>query len=99
MRFTYPQYVAVFRALSDETRIKIVELLCQQEMCTCQMLKHFAITQPTLSYHIKILSESGLITSRREGAWTMYRIDPEKASMVRCFLEDVNPQTKETLFG
>lgn len=99
MRFTYPEYVAVFKALADETRIRIVELLCAREMCACKLLEHFDITQPTLSYHIKILTESGLVAARRDGPWMNYSINPEKAPMVRCFLEDVNPETRNTIFG
>lgn len=89
MLFSYTEYVAVFKALSDETRIRIVELLCDGELCAGQILRHFQITQPTLSYHIKNLTESGLVVARRDGSWVYYSISPEKSAMVRCFLEDV----------
>lgn len=95
MRYSYSEYVLVFKALADETRIRIVELLCDGELCAGQILESFQITQPTLSYHTKILTESGLVLSRRDGPWTRYSINPEKAPMVRCFLEDVRHSKQE----
>lgn len=88
MKFTYSEYVSVFKALSDETRIRIVRLLFGKERCAGEILKSFHITQPTLSYHIKILTDSGLINARREGTWVYYSINDEKSAMVKCFLED-----------
>lgn len=69
MRFSCSDYVSVFKALSDETRLRIVIKLCQKEMCAAALLKDFAITQPTLSYHIRILTDCGLVQARREGNW------------------------------
>ncbi len=88
MKFTYSDYVSVFKALADETRIRIVRRLCREEMCAGSLLKYFDITQPTLSYHIKILTDCGLVTARREGTWMFYSINPERGAMVKCFLED-----------
>lgn len=90
MRFSYSEYVAVFKALSDETRIKIVKLLCNQELCAGTILKSFDITQPTLSYHIKILTDCGLVNARRNGTWIFYSLNPVRSAMVRCFLEDAS---------
>lgn len=73
MNFTYPEYVQLFKALADETRLKIIELLSSGEMCACELLQNFNITQPTLSYHMKILCDSGIVKGRREGAWMYYR--------------------------
>ena len=76
MRFSCSDYVSVFKALSDETRLRIVIKLCQKEMCAAALLKDFAITQPTLSYHIRILTDCGLVQARREGNWIFYSINP-----------------------
>ena len=73
----YSGYAAVFKALGDETRLKIVEMLSCGELCACDILESFEITQPTLSYHMKILTECGLVVSRKEGSWIRYRNNQE----------------------
>jgi ArsR family transcriptional regulator len=65
-------YAMVFKALADETRLKIVEILSCGELCACDILESFHITQPTLSYHMKILTDSGIVISRKEGSWVRY---------------------------
>ncbi len=71
----YEQYAILMKALADETRIKIFDMLSGGELCACNILGEFDITQPTLSYHMKILSESGLVNSRRDGVWMKYSIN------------------------
>lgn len=72
MKYSYPEYVLLFKAFADETRLEIIDLLSSGEMCACQLLENFNITQPTLSYHMKILCESGIVNGRRDGAWMYY---------------------------
>ena len=55
------------KALGDANRLQIVQLLTQGEMCACKLLEYFQITQPTLSHHMKVLTECGLVTSRKDG--------------------------------
>lgn len=55
------------KALSDETRLEIFTMLSQDELCACKILEKFQITQPTVSYHMKILCESGLVFGRNDG--------------------------------
>lgn len=69
----------IFKALSDENRICIVKLLRTGEKCACKLLEELNITQPTLSHHMKILCDSGIVTGRKEGKWTHYSISPEGA--------------------
>ena len=85
----YSEYAPIFKALSDETRLKIVDMLSCGEMCACDILTEFHISQPTLSYHMKILSESGLVFSKRDGAWMKYTLNPEKSNMVISFLSEL----------
>lgn len=74
----YKSEVLIFKALSDEIRLEIVEMLSTaDELCACKILENFKITQPTLSYHMKILTESGLVTGRRDGAWMRYSLNRE----------------------
>ena len=69
MKYPYREYVSVFKALADETRLKIIQMLSSGELCACNILEEFNITQPTLSYHMKILTECGLVKGVKEGSW------------------------------
>ena len=78
----------VFKALADEKRIAILKLLQHGEQCACILLVELDLTQSGLSYHMKILNESGIISSRLEGKWTYYEIDPQgKRKFVELFEE------------
>lgn len=76
----YTKTTKVFRALGDENRIKILEMLKEGEKCACKLLEALQVTQPTLSHHMKILCDTGLVVGRKEGKWTHYSIN-EKASL------------------
>ncbi len=67
-------YVNIFKALGDSTRLEIVRMLTDGERCACKILERFEITQPTLSHHMKILSECGLVNVRKEGKWSYYSL-------------------------
>ena len=85
MENNYEEYASVFKALSDVTRLKIVKMLESGEMCACKILDRFHITQPTLSYHMKILTECGLVTGVRNGAWMRYTLNYEKLEQIKAF--------------
>ncbi|MDD3503372.1 MAG: ArsR family transcriptional regulator, arsenate/arsenite/antimonite-responsive transcriptional [Clostridiales bacterium] len=70
----YADQARVFKAVCDEKRLYIIDLLRQGERCACQLLEDLDISQPSLSYHMKILVESGIVQSRQEGKWTHYSI-------------------------
>jgi ArsR family transcriptional regulator len=86
---TYADHAFTFKALSDETRLKILDMLSCGEMCACDILEEFEITQPTLSYHMKILTESGLVNARKDGVWTRYTLDLDLVLSTRTFLEQI----------
>ena len=67
--------VTIFKAFCDENRLMILEMLQSGEKCACVLLEKLDITQPTLSHHMKILCESGIVIPRKEGKWTYYSID------------------------
>ena len=70
----------ICKTLGDETRVQIIKMLTGGELCACKILDAFNITQPTLSHHMKILTECNLVNSRKEGKWTYYSINCEKFS-------------------
>ena len=71
------EFTRVFRAFSDTKRVQILEMLGDGEQCACVLLEDMEISQPTLSHHMKILCESGIVKSRRVGKWSYYSIDEE----------------------
>lgn len=64
----------IFKAFCDENRLKILEMLRGGEKCACVLLESLQISQSTLSHHMKILCDSGIVNSRKEGKWTHYSI-------------------------
>lgn len=89
MENCYSKYALFMKALSDETRVKIFKMLSGGELCACKILEEFNITQPTLSYHMKILSESGLIDSRKDGVWMKYTINKDNLKSFKDFINDI----------
>lgn len=81
------EYISIFKALADETRLSIVKMLTNGELCGCKILENFKITQPTLSYHMKALCDSGLVEGRRDGAWMRYTLNKEVFESVRGLFE------------
>lgn len=69
--------VAICKALGDNKRIQIIQMLSDGEKCGCKLLEAFEITQPTLSHHMRILCECGLVNDRKEGKWHHYSINRE----------------------
>lgn len=66
---------AVFKALSDETRLRILKAITATgELCECMIVPSFGLSQPTISYHLKVLREAGLIRSERRGQWVYHRV-------------------------
>ena len=74
------EIAVICKALGDENRIQIIKMLSGGELCACKILDAFNITQPTLSHHMKILTDCNLVNSRKEGKWTYYSINCEKFS-------------------
>ena len=85
----------ICRALSDANRLQIVQLLTGGEQCACKLLEHFQITQPTLSHHMRVLEECGLLRSRKEGRWTFYSLNCEVLTAFRDFIAKLNCNGKD----
>ena len=79
----------VFKALCDENRVRILKLLLSGEKCACKLLEALDITQPTLSHHMKILCDSGIVVGRKEGKWMHYSISKEGADFAKACLDDI----------
>lgn len=88
-KFEHKAHAKIFKALCDEKRLAILELLQHGEECSCVLLEQLDLTQSGLSYHMKILCESGIVIGRPEGKWTFYHISPEGRQKAVDILLDI----------
>lgn len=97
MESPYQENAKVFKALCDPKRLAILEQLRTGEKCACVLQEPMDLTQSGLSYHMKILCDSGLVVSRQEGKWTHYRLSESgRARAVRLLLELTTPDAEQT---
>ena len=89
MKSKYAEIAEIFKALCDENRIRILEMLQTGEKCACKILDELNVTQPTLSHHMKILCDSGIVESRKEGKWTHYKISDSGRSKAIELLREI----------
>ena len=85
---------SMFKAFCDENRIQILELLRDGERCACSLLEEMQITQPTLSHHMKILCDSGVVVGRKEGKWMHYSISEDGLENVRNYVDELIANAK-----
>lgn len=85
----YETNAKVFKAFCDENRLIILEMLQGGEKCACHLLEKMHIGQSTLSHHMKILCESGIVVSRKDGKWTYYSISPEGSEYAVKLLQEL----------
>lgn len=83
------QIAGIFKALGDENRIRILKMLSSEEKCACKLLEELHITQPTLSHHMKILCDAGIVKWRREGKWIHYAINCDGARQIRSMMHEL----------
>ena len=89
METVYEKRARVFKALCDERRQRILELLHGGEKCACVLIEEMGMPQSSLAYHMKILCESGIVTSREEGKWTHYRISQQGSESAIALLREI----------
>ena len=95
MNKNYGDYALYMKALADETRVKIFDMLSDGELCACKILEDFNITQPTLSYHMKILCDSGLVSGRRDGVWMKYSINKVGLDSLKELFDNIGLKIEE----
>ena len=89
MQLTSEKTANVFKAFCDEKRLAILELLRSGEKCACVLIDQIEIGQSSLSYHMKILCESGIVESRQEGKWTHYKISEQGSHEAMLLLKAI----------
>ena len=88
------EIAAMFKAFCDENRLQILEMLREGEKCACHILEEMQITQPTLSHHMKILCDAGVVVGRKEGKWMHYSISEIGLENVMNYLNEFMKNTK-----
>ncbi len=83
----YIEQAKLFKALGDPKRAMIADMLSCGELCACRILEKFSMSQSTLSHHMKLLCESGLVKARDAGKWTYYSLDGEAVERTKRFLD------------
>jgi len=80
-------HAGLFKALGDTTRLEIVSLLAEAdgELCVCEIEPRFELSQPTISHHLRLLREAGIVSAERRGSWVYYAIDPKAIETIRTF--------------
>ena len=87
MALKHIEGIKVFKALSDDSRLEIMELLMSGAKCGCELLEELKISQSTLSHHMHILCEAGLVDSCKEGKWMHYSLSAEGSNKVRALID------------
>ena len=88
------QFVGIMESLSDPIRLNILELMMNGEICVCDIVKVTGLSQSKISYHIKILKDSGLISDRQEGRWVYYKLDLEVLSEIQNWMANLIQSSK-----
>ena len=97
MNLKYDDNAKIIKALSDANRLKIIDILSCGEMCACDILKHFEFTQPTLSHHMKVLMDCGLVKHRKDGLWCYYSLNNCNCNKLILFLMNLITDTDECI--
>jgi ArsR family transcriptional regulator len=86
--------VAAFKALADPTRFDVFRLIAAQDepICACDIVDRFDVSQPTISHHLKVLRDAGLIVASRQGVWAYYAADPGERDLFARALDRLAPE-------
>ncbi|MEG1999917.1 MAG: metalloregulator ArsR/SmtB family transcription factor [Evtepia sp.] len=76
----------ICKAIGDTNRLQIIKMLSEGEKCGCKLLEQFEITQPTLSHHMRILTDCGLVAVRKEGKWSHYSLSCDTLAAFKAFI-------------
>jgi ArsR family transcriptional regulator len=84
--------VELFHALSDETRLQIIELLRKGERCVCELTDSLDAAQSRLSFHLRVLRDAGIVRDRKDGRWVYYELDPEVFEETESLVSELKPR-------
>lgn len=84
--------IELFHALSDETRLEVIELLRKGERCVCELTDTLDAAQSRLSFHLRVLKDAGIVRDRKDGRWVYYELDPEAFEEVETLVSGMKPR-------
>src|SRR5712664_1588539 len=84
--------IELFHALSDETRLEIIELLRKGERCVCELTDSLDAAQSRLSFHLRVLKDAGIVRDRKDGRWVYYELDPEAFEEAETLVSAMKPR-------
>jgi ArsR family transcriptional regulator len=88
--------IELFHALSDETRLEIMELLRKGERCVCELTDTLDAAQSRLSFHLRVLKDAGLVRDRKEGRWVHYELVADTFEEIEALVEEMKPRAMST---
>jgi len=94
MKVTEPnptRIARLFHALSDETRVRVIDMLATGEKCVCDLQDAVGAAQSRLSFHLKVLRDAGLVNDRKQGRWNFYSLRPEVLDEMAAYLQERKP--------
>lgn len=97
MSLNYEEKAKIFKAMSDPNRLQIIDILSCGERCACDILEYFEFTQPTLSHHMKVLMECGIVDCRKEGQWNYYFLNNPNCNKLVIFLMNLITDTDDCI--
>lgn len=89
-----PKTIALFHALSDETRLAILEMLRSGERCVCELQGELGAAQSRLSFHLRVLKDAGFLLDRKEGRWVYYSLNPQAFADAAELLAEMKPSRR-----
>lgn len=89
---TTERAIELFHALSDETRLEIIELLRKGERCVCELTDTLDAAQSRLSFHLRVLKDAGIVRDRKDGRWVYYELDREVFEEVETIVSGMKPR-------
>lgn len=99
MNVCYEENAAIFKAFCDENRLMILEMLQSGEKCACKILEKMQIGQSTLSHHMKILVDSGIVSARKDGKWTYYSLSKSGINRAKERLSEITALREDRTEG
>ena len=88
MALKHKREITILKALADDNRLEVMKLLQGGEKCACQLIEALEIGQPTLSHHMRILCEAGLVDACKDGKWMHYSLSAEGSAEVRAIIAE-----------
>lgn len=99
MAGSFQDYLPAFKALADETRLEILSMIVDGELCACEILESFQMSQSTLSYHMKLLTDSKLVHVRRDGKKMLYTLNAEQFFVLSDLCQELSSDAEKLLAG